>query len=129
MDAVTPLIGLVVGILIGLTGMGGGSLLTPALIVLLGLDPLTAVGTGLVIAAVTKLFGSAAHGRLGNVDVTTTLTLLAGSIPGALVGMSLLWGVLYTGLIAPGSLVKSAIGLTLVLAALSLWTRPIWEKR
>lgn len=129
MDVVTPLIGLVVGILIGLTGMGGGSLLTPALIVLLGLDPLTAVGTGLVIAAVTKLFGSAAHGRLGNVDVTTTLTLLAGSIPGALVGMSLLWGVLYTGLIAPGSLVKSAIGLTLVLAALSLWTRPIWEKR
>jgi uncharacterized membrane protein YfcA len=126
--ALIPLIGLVVGTLIGLTGMGGGSLLTPVLIVLLGRDPLTAVGTGLVIAAVTKLFGSATHGRLGNVDVATTLRLLAGSLPGALAGASVLLWVRYTGLIAPASLVKSAIGLTLVLAALSLWTRPLWER-
>ena len=124
----TILIGLVVGVLIGLTGMGGGSLLTPAIIVLLGRDPLTAVGTGLVIAAVTKLFGSVAHGRMGNVDGRTTLTLLAGSLPGALAGAALLWGILYTGVVAVGSLVKTAIGFTLLLAALSLWTRPLWER-
>ncbi|MFQ5893109.1 MAG: sulfite exporter TauE/SafE family protein [Nitrospinota bacterium] len=124
----TVWIGLVVGTLIGLTGMGGGSLLTPALIVLLGLDPLTAVGTGLAIAAVTKLVGSAAHGRLGNVDGRTTLTLLSGSLPGAIAGLGLLWAVRYTGVVTAGSLVKTAIGLTLVLAALSLWTRPLWER-
>ncbi len=125
----TPVwIGLAVGVLTGLTGMGGGSLLTPALLVLLGLDPITAVGTGLVVAAVTKLFGSAAHGRLGNVDMGLVRTLLAGSLPGALAGMGLIWVVSYTELVALASLVKTAIGATLVLAALSLWTRPLWER-
>jgi uncharacterized membrane protein YfcA len=125
----TPIwIGLTVGILTGLTGVGGGSLLTPALIVLLHRDPVLAVGTGLVIAAVTKLFGSAAHGRLGNVDVQLVRSMLSGSLPGALVGVALLWTLNATHLVPANSLVKTAVGCTLVLAALSIWTRPLWER-
>lgn len=121
-------IGLGVGTLIGLTGMGGGSLLTPALIVLVGVEPVTAVGTGLLIAAGTKLFGTAAHGRLGNLDMATTRVLLVGSLPGALAGLGLLWGVRHTGLLTAGSVVKTAIGVTLLLAAASLWTQPLWKR-
>lgn len=128
LGGLTVWIGLIVGSLIGLTGMGGGSLLTPALILLLGLDPAVAIGTGLVIATVTKLFGSAAHLRLGNVDGATTRVLLSGSLPGALAGMGLLWAVRYTELVAVSSLVKTAMGATLILAALSIWTRPLWER-
>jgi hypothetical protein len=108
--------------------MGGGSLLTPALIVLLGLDPLTAVGTGLIVAAGAKLAGSVAHSRLGHVDLPTTRALLAGSLPGALLGATLLGGVYYTQVMAVSDLVQVAIGVTLLLAAASLWTRPLWEK-
>ena len=124
----TVWIGLGIGTLIGLTGMGGGSLLTPALILLAGIEPITAVGTGLVIAAVTKLFGSAAHLRLGNVDGATVRSLLTGSLPGALMGAFLFWGIRYTGVVEINSLVKTAIGVTLLLAAFSLWTRPFWQK-
>lgn len=121
-------LGLVSGILIGLTGMGGGALLTPALILLLHKDPVVAVGTGLVIAAVTKLFGSASHVRLGNVDTALVKTMLAGSIPGAVVGFGLLWSLNHTQIASANSVVKTVIGGTLVLAALSLWTRPLWER-
>lgn len=125
----TPLwIGLVVGVLTGLTGIGGGSLLTPAIIVILHRDPVLAVGTGLVIAAVTKLFGSAAHFRLGNVDTRLVRSMLSGSLPGALAGIALLWTLSSTQLVSASSLVKTAIGCTLVLAALSIWTRPLWER-
>jgi uncharacterized membrane protein YfcA len=120
--------GLFVGTLIGLTGMGGGSLLTPALIVLLNLDPVTSVATGIVIAAVTKLFGSAAHGRLGNVDTKLVSIMLSGSIPGAITGFGLLMVVSSTQVFTASALVKTAVGATLVLAALSLWTRPLWER-
>src|SRR5215831_3721637 len=64
MDWLYPLSGFVVGAIVGLTGMGGGSLMTPLLILLFGVHPLTAVGTDLLYAAVTK----AIHSKKGNVD-------------------------------------------------------------
>jgi uncharacterized membrane protein YfcA len=68
MDWLYPLSGFVVGAIVGLTRMGGGSLMTPLLILLFGVHPLTAVGTDLLYAAVTKTAGTAIHSKNGNVD-------------------------------------------------------------
>lgn len=81
------LFGLIVGVLIGLTGIGGGSLMTPLLIMVLGVAPVTAIGTDLAYGAITKTFGAANHLRKGTVDKTTALWLALGSVPGALVGV------------------------------------------
>ena len=60
-----PLIGLAIGIIVGLTGVGGGSLMTPILVGGLGIPPAIAVGTDLLFASITKSFGAAAHWRAG----------------------------------------------------------------
>lgn len=76
--------GFVVGILIGLTGVGGGSLMSPLLILLFGVAPATAIGTDLWFAAVTKLCGTALHHRYGSLDLRIAVLLGLGSIPAAL---------------------------------------------
>ena len=81
MDWLYPLSGFVVGALVGLTGMGGGSLMTPLLILLFGVHPLTAVGTDLLYAAATKTAGTAIHSKNGNVDWRVAGLLAAGSVP------------------------------------------------
>ena len=68
MDWLYPLSGFFVGSIVGLTGMGGGSLMTPLLILFFGMHPLTAVGTDLLYAAVTKTAGTTIHGKKGNVE-------------------------------------------------------------
>lgn len=78
--------GLLVGFLVGLTGMGSGSLMAPVMIFLLHVQPTTAVGTDLVYASVTKAFGAFQHYKQKHVDVTLTRWLATGSIPGALLG-------------------------------------------
>jgi uncharacterized protein len=83
------LAGLAVGVLVGMTGMGGGSLMTPMLILLFGFDPKTAVGTDIVHGAIFKSFGAARHRQLGNVDTRLALWMLAGSGPMSLVGVQL----------------------------------------
>lgn len=80
------LFGLGVGVLIGLTGIGGGSLMTPLLIVVLGVAPVTAIGTDLAYGALTKTFGGVSHLRKGTVDTSVSLWLAVGSVPGTLVG-------------------------------------------
>ena len=79
--------GLLVGLLVGLTGMGGGSLMTPALILLAGVRPTIAVGSDLAYSAVMKTVGAFQHRRAGNVDGKLALRLAAGSIPGGLIGV------------------------------------------
>jgi hypothetical protein len=81
MDWLYPLSGFVVGAIVGLTGMGGGSLMTPLLILLFGVHPLTAVGTDLLYAAVTKTAGTAIHSKKSNVDWRVAGVLAAGSVP------------------------------------------------
>jgi uncharacterized membrane protein YfcA len=120
-------IGAIVGVLIGLTGMGGGSLMTPMMIFLLRVSPLTAVGTDLVFAAVTKIFGAAVHYRLGNVDLKLSYRLLTGSIPGALFGILLLKFIQLTGIVSVETFLKEALGIVLILVAVSLFYRPLWE--
>ena len=75
MDFTLTFTGFVVGVLIGLTGMGGGALMTPFLILVLGTRPVVAVGTDLVYGAVTKIAGASLHWRQGTVDVRLALRL------------------------------------------------------
>lgn len=84
------LFGFCVGVLVGTTGVGGGSLMTPALILVFGTAPTTAIGTDLAYAAVTKTVGGWRHWRRGTVDMTIALWLAVGSIPGALGGVYVL---------------------------------------
>ncbi|HVW89931.1 MAG TPA: sulfite exporter TauE/SafE family protein [Gaiellaceae bacterium] len=81
--------GLAVGVLVGMTGMGGGSLMTPMLILLFGFDPKTAVGTDILHGAIFKSFGAWRHRQLGNVHTKLALWMLAGSGPLSLVGVQL----------------------------------------
>jgi uncharacterized protein len=90
MDWTIILFGLGVGVLVGATGMGGGSLMTPLLIIVFGIQPVVAVGTDLAYAAVTKTFGGIQHFRRGTVFPRLALWLGIGSCPGALVGVWLL---------------------------------------
>jgi len=73
--------GLAVGLLVGLTGVGGGSLMTPILVLLFGIHPTTAVGTDLLYAAATKSVGTLVHGASGTVEWSIVGRLAAGSVP------------------------------------------------
>lgn len=79
------LAGLLVGVLVGLTGVGGGSLMTPLLVLLFGFHPSTAVGTDLLFASATKTVGSGVHGWRGSVDWRIVRRLALGSVPASLV--------------------------------------------
>jgi len=82
------LTGLLIGVLVGLTGMGGGALLTPILVIVFGVKPTYAVGTDILHGAVFKSFGAVRHRRLGNVHAHLTLWMFAGSGPMSLLGVA-----------------------------------------
>jgi uncharacterized membrane protein YfcA len=84
MDWLYTLSGFVVGAIVGLTGVGGGSLMTPLLVLLFGIHPATAVGTDLLYAAITKSGGTVVHAQKGHVDWRITKLLALGSIPAAI---------------------------------------------
>src|ERR1700729_2057186 len=79
-----------VGLLVGMTGVGGGSLMTPLLVLLFGIHPATAVGTDLLYAAATKTAGTFIHGMHGTVDWRITGRLATGSIPAAVLTLAAL---------------------------------------
>jgi uncharacterized membrane protein YfcA len=87
LDGLHALAGLLVGVLVGLTGVGGGSLMTPLLVLLFGVNPKTAVGTDLLYAALTKMIGSTVHGWRDTVDWHIFRRLAAGSIPAAVLSV------------------------------------------
>lgn len=78
-------LGFLVGILIGLTGIGGGAIIQPILIIVLGLTPISAVGTGLLFAMLTKIGGALTHIRMRNIRPRRTLCFLCGSVPSVLI--------------------------------------------
>ncbi len=84
MDLLQSLAGLLVGMVVGLTGVGGGSLMTPLLVLLFGFAPATAVGTDLLYASATKVAGTVGHSWRGNVDWRIAAWLGAGSVPASL---------------------------------------------
>lgn len=83
------LTGLLIGGLVGLTGMGGGSLLTPILVIVFGFKPTYAVGTDILHGAIFKSFGAARHRRLGTVHARLTFWMFLGSGPMSLLGVAL----------------------------------------
>lgn len=115
MELVYILSGLAVGFIVGLTGVGGGSLMTPILL-WLGINPATAVGTDLLYAAITKAGGVIVHQRKRNIDWKIAGLLAAGSLPAALLTIVILHFV-KPDVAALNSLIKHALGLALILTA------------
>jgi uncharacterized membrane protein YfcA len=89
-DLAVVAFGLGVGLLVGMTGIGGGSLMTPLLILVFGVKPITAVGTDLAYGAVTKTVGGIKHLRQGTVDMSLSKWMAVGSIPAAIGGVYVL---------------------------------------
>jgi len=87
MDPLIVLFGFGVGILVGLTGIGGGSLMTPLLLLVGGYSPVVAIGTDLAYGAVTKTVGGWRHLRAGHVDLRLSWWLAAGSVPASVAGV------------------------------------------
>ncbi|HJT43915.1 MAG TPA: sulfite exporter TauE/SafE family protein [Rhizomicrobium sp.] len=83
--------GFAVGFLVGMTGVGGGSLMTPLLILLFHVHPVTAVGTDLIYASVTKTGGSFVHGFNRTIDWRIVTRLAAGSLPASILTLTALW--------------------------------------
>jgi uncharacterized protein len=88
-DPLVIVFGLGVGVLIGLTGIGGGSLMTPLLILFAGVQPVVAIGTDLAYGAITKTLGGWRHLRSGTVDLGVSKWLALGSVPGSIAGVLL----------------------------------------
>ena len=115
-DPLYAFAGLFVGTLIGLTGVGGGSLMTPLLILLFGVHPVTAVGTDLLFAACTKAVGAAVHARSQTIDWTVTRLLASGSVPATVVAIGAL-ALLHPHTRAVSSVLTPILGMTLLLTA------------
>lgn len=123
MDIAHTLSGLLVGVMVGLTGVGGGSLMAPILILLMGVAPVTAVGTDLWFAAITKAVGGAVHHKFGETDWVVVRRLAMGSIPASIA--TLYWlSVVQMGAVKEG-LILQMLGAVLVLTALATlsWNR------
>jgi len=115
LNLVNSLAGLGVGVIVGLTGVGGGSLMAPIMVLIFGVAPATAVGTDLWFAAITKIFGGWIHGKKGTIDWQILRRMFGGSLPAA--ALTLLW--LYEsgmGQSKSGLMVK-ALGCTLILSS------------
>jgi uncharacterized membrane protein YfcA len=111
--------GFFVGLLIGQTGMGGGSLMTPILVLLFGVHPATAVGTDLLYASATKTAGTLVHGLNHTVDWRIVARLASGSVPATVITLAVIsryniWGP------TSGRIISLVLGVMLLLTALSL---------
>jgi uncharacterized membrane protein YfcA len=108
-----------VGLLVGMTGVGGGSLMTPLLILLFGIHPSTAVGTDLLYAAATKAGGSVVHGLSRSIHWRAVIRLACGSIPASILTMVAIWQ-LDLNATSQRSLVNLVLCFALLLTATSL---------
>ena len=114
-NSLIALSGFVVGAIVGLTGVGGGSLMTPILILLFGIHPATAVGTDLLYASLTKAAGTTIHGIAGTIDWRVVGRLACGSVPAAVVTMYL-----FSDTPAGNILTNWVLGIALCATAMSL---------
>jgi uncharacterized membrane protein YfcA len=115
--------GFVVGALVGFTGVGGGSLMTPILVLIFGIAPTTAVGTDLLYAAITKSNGTLVHGLNGTIDWRITRRLAYGSIPATIVTLLTLSWLGHKAGHAANGLITSALGFALLLTAVAILFR------
>lgn len=112
--------GFSVGAIVGLTGVGGGSLMTPLLVLVFGINPSVAVGTDLLYAAITKAGGTLAHGLKGTVDWTVTRRLASGSIPASALTLLVVGNFFPGGIDGAIGLIKFALGVALLLTAVAI---------
>jgi uncharacterized protein len=119
LQLIYPIAGFAVGLLVGLTGVGGGSLMTPLLILLFGIYPATAVGTDLLYAAVTKSAGSLVHGRNRTIDWRLVRRLATGSIPMTVLAITTL-SALDVGSAAARELINAVLTIALIVTAVTL---------
>jgi len=125
MDWIAIASGFGVGAIVGLTGVGGGSLMTPLLIGAFKLNPAVAIGTDLWFAAITKSGGAWAHHRHGHVDRRIALLLLAGSVPAA--AATIAW-MHWSGLTRSGMAALTwSLGVALLLTAITVAYRKVWH--
>ena len=122
MDLLHAVSGFLVGVLVGLTGVGGGSLMAPILILIFGVAPTTAVGTDLWFAGTTKSVGGSIHHAKNNADLAVVARLMAGSIPAAVVTLVVL-NALHWNQVKQGWL-PLALGLVLFATAVATVARP-----
>jgi uncharacterized protein len=123
MDPIVALAGLLVGFVVGLTGMGGGALMTPILVLLFKIEPLAAVSSDIVASMIMKPIGGGVHFKRGSVNKELVKWLVMGSVPSAFLGVVLL-KTLGSGASLQG-LVKSALGVALLVVAFGLVVRPL----
>jgi len=121
MDILQVMAGALTGFVVGVTGVGGGALMTPILLLVFGVAPATAVGTDLWFAAVTKLALIGVHHRRGLIDWPVVLRLLAGSLIASVVTLMLLH---FMPAGAASSLLTPAIGIAIVMTAAGLLAHP-----
>lgn len=120
-EPLPTLFGLLVGFLVGLTGVGGGAIMTPFLIAVMGVSAPTAIGTDLVFATLTKMAGSVQHYRQRSVNLEVALFLGLGSLPASLVGVATLeWIKRSFEAAAVNSIMITIIGAVLILVGGSL---------
>lgn len=114
--------GFVVGFLVGLTGVGGGSLMTPILLLFFHIKPAVAVGTDLLFASATKSVGIFAHGKLGNIDLKMVTLLAIGSVPASIATILILktMDVESSGAIAT---IKFWLGIALIVTSVAVLLR------
>jgi uncharacterized membrane protein YfcA len=118
--------GLGVGTVVGLTGMGGGALMTPMLVIFFGIDPVTAVSSDLVVSLVMKPFGAGVHAKRGTVNYSLVKWLCIGSVPCAFAGVFVLNAL---GGDDVAATVKRYLGIALLLAAASMVVRQEINRR
>ena len=114
--------GFIVGSLVGFTGVGGGSLMTPLLVLVFGIAPTTAVGTDLLYAAITKSSGTIVHGLNGTIDWPVTRRLASGSVPATIATLASLSWLGGSGHEANG-LITTSLGFALLLTAIVILFR------
>lgn len=125
MDWIAILSGFGVGAIVGMTGVGGGSLMTPLLLSVFKLNPAVAIGTDLWFAAVTKTAGSASHHQAGHVQWRITALLLAGSIPASLATVAMMH---FTGITKGwAATLTFSLGIALLLTAVVVAYKQAWH--
>jgi uncharacterized membrane protein YfcA len=126
MDPAIIVFGLGIGILVGMTGMGGGSLMTPLLILIFGIQPTTAIGTDIFYSAVTKTVGGWRHLRMKTVNLELVKWLALGSVPAAVGGVALVSLIQdHIGEDRLDSLVYAVLGGTLLMVGVVTLTRAL----
>jgi uncharacterized membrane protein YfcA len=126
MDPAIVLFGLGIGVLVGMTGMGGGSLMTPLLILIFGISPTTAIGTDIFYAAVTKTVGGWRHLRMKTVNMDLVKWLALGSVPSAVGGVVLVsWLQTQVGEDRLDELVYAVLGGTLLMVGVITLARAL----